>query len=168
MQIATAIIVNGKSAAEVAADIRASRYAQTYSALADALETMGADKTRGQLYTVDIPEDSEMLDWDKPLSEQPEGCGRRLSGACQTWRRSTASTWAATQRSWTIATDRPIRHHLSRGFCAWSNNGTSNFGLTQKDVDRMLGSRDVDDLKGQQIYTRLAAQRARSKQPANT
>ena len=31
--------------------------------------------------------------------------------------------------------------------------------LTQKDVDRMFGSRDVDDLKGQQIYTRLAAQK---------
>ena len=25
----------------------------------------------GKLYTVEIPEDSEMLDWDKPLSEQP-------------------------------------------------------------------------------------------------
>ena len=33
VQIATAIIVNGKSAAEVAADIRASRYAQTYSGI---------------------------------------------------------------------------------------------------------------------------------------
>ena len=43
---------------------------------------MGADKTRGQLYTVDIPEDSEMLDWDKPLVSSRRGAGRRLSGAC--------------------------------------------------------------------------------------
>ncbi len=28
-------------------------------------------RTLGRLYTVDIPEDSEYLDWDKPLSEQP-------------------------------------------------------------------------------------------------
>jgi hypothetical protein len=28
--------------------------------------------TTGRLYTVDIPEDSEYLDWDKPLSEQSE------------------------------------------------------------------------------------------------
>lgn len=27
----------------------------------------------GNLYQVDIPEDSKLLDWDKPLSEQPEG-----------------------------------------------------------------------------------------------
>ena len=30
------------------------------------------NKKPGQLYEVDIPEDSEMLLWDKPLSEQPE------------------------------------------------------------------------------------------------
>jgi hypothetical protein len=29
-------------------------------------------KTPGQTYEVDIPEDDEMLDWDKPFSEQPE------------------------------------------------------------------------------------------------
>ena len=30
------------------------------------------DVDEGQLYEVDIPDDDEMLDWDKPLSEQPE------------------------------------------------------------------------------------------------
>ena len=160
VQIAIAIIVNGKSAAEVAADIRASRYAQTYSALADALEAMGADKTRGQLYTVDIPEDSEMLDWDKPLSEQPEGVRKAIkrrmpdmapfngldmgSNATLLDNRDGQADQTSSQ-PWILRTQ--------------SNNGTSNFGLTQKDVDRMLGSRDVDDLKGQQIYTRLAAQK---------
>lgn len=29
-------------------------------------------ETSGNLYRVDIPEDSDLLDWDKPLSEQPE------------------------------------------------------------------------------------------------
>jgi hypothetical protein len=35
----------------------------------------------GQLYTVDIPEDSELLDWDKPLSEQPESVRQALKNA---------------------------------------------------------------------------------------
>ena len=30
------------------------------------------DKQVGQLYKVDIPEEKEMLDWDRPLAEQPE------------------------------------------------------------------------------------------------
>lgn len=33
----------------------------------------------GQLYEVEIPEDSEMLLWDKPLSEQPEGVRAALA-----------------------------------------------------------------------------------------
>lgn len=36
----------------------------------DALER--AEGPRGQLYSAEIPEDHELLDWDKPLSEQPE------------------------------------------------------------------------------------------------
>ena len=28
---------------------------------------------KGNLYRVEVPEDSDLLDWDKPLSEQPEG-----------------------------------------------------------------------------------------------
>ena len=34
----------------------------------------------GRLYHVDVPEDHELLDWDKPLSEQPEGVREKLSG----------------------------------------------------------------------------------------
>lgn len=34
----------------------------------------------GQLYEVEIPGDSEMLLWDKPLSEQPEAVKRALKG----------------------------------------------------------------------------------------
>ncbi|MCB1341366.1 MAG: hypothetical protein KDK24_09945 [Pseudooceanicola sp.] len=35
-------------------------------------------KRGGRLYTVDIPEDSEMLDWDKPLNQQPPGLKAKL------------------------------------------------------------------------------------------
>jgi len=34
----------------------------------------------GSVYEVEIPEDHELLDWDKPLSEQPEGVKAALKG----------------------------------------------------------------------------------------
>jgi hypothetical protein len=37
-------------------------------------------------------------------------------------------------------------------------SGTKAFGLTQKDVDRMFGAKDVKDLTGEQIYARLTQQ----------
>lgn len=43
------------------------RTARRVEALADRVKI-----TKGQLYEVEIPEDSEMLLWDKPLSEQPD------------------------------------------------------------------------------------------------
>lgn len=36
-----------------------------------AIEVPGKD-LKGNLYKVDVPEDSELLDWDKPISEQPK------------------------------------------------------------------------------------------------
>ncbi|MDR2240017.1 MAG: hypothetical protein LBE33_06185 [Zoogloeaceae bacterium] len=35
-------------------------------------------KAGGQLYSAEIPDDHELLDWDKPLSEQPEGVKAKL------------------------------------------------------------------------------------------
>lgn len=35
-------------------------------------ELVKPEGTPGKLYTVEIPDESNMLDWDKPLSEQPE------------------------------------------------------------------------------------------------
>lgn len=56
-----------------------SEWASEYSRRASAIRTVLADMERraerenGQLYEVEIPEDSEMLLWDKPLAEAPEG-----------------------------------------------------------------------------------------------
>jgi hypothetical protein len=41
-------------------------------------------KTPGQLYEVDIPGDEDMLDWDKPLSEQPEKI-KKIKDQLITW-----------------------------------------------------------------------------------
>jgi hypothetical protein len=38
---------------------------------------------QGQLYEVEVPEDSELLHWDKPLSEQPEGIWEAFDDAAR-------------------------------------------------------------------------------------
>jgi len=38
-------------------------------------------ETTGQLYSAEVPDDNELLDWDKPLSEQPEGVRKALTDA---------------------------------------------------------------------------------------
>ena len=47
-----------------------------------AIASMDAGKVReaGNLYRVEVPEDSDLLDWDKPLSEQPEKVRDELVG----------------------------------------------------------------------------------------
>jgi hypothetical protein len=77
-------IVNGKgSRYEKAADLRRlaedsaalndEYYARAYTAMADLVENGKMEtRTTGKLYTAEIPHESLMLDWDKPLSEQPE------------------------------------------------------------------------------------------------
>ena len=39
----------------------------------------------GQLYEASIPEDDEMLNWDKPLSEQPEGVIEKIEPLVDLW-----------------------------------------------------------------------------------
>lgn len=41
-------------------------------------EAYTVTKNAGRLYHVDVPEPHELLDWDKPLSEQPEGVREKL------------------------------------------------------------------------------------------
>ena len=67
-------LIMGKSAQEIASEIRSSRYGRTYGSLADAVDRLAPKKAQGQMYTVDIPDEQidKMLDWDKPLSKQPE------------------------------------------------------------------------------------------------
>lgn len=44
-------------------------------------DDLGFEEQAGQLFAVEIPEDSELLDYDKPLSEQPEGVREKLEAA---------------------------------------------------------------------------------------
>jgi len=67
-------LAGGKTAEQVIASMRNGPYARMYSGLADAVEKMSPTKAGGSLYKVDLPDDAiaKMLDWDKPLSQQPE------------------------------------------------------------------------------------------------
>jgi len=72
---------NESDAAEKAKQnsVIAKEWAAEYTRRASAIRSVmagterRADRENGQLYEVEIPEDSEMLLWDKPLSEQPAG-----------------------------------------------------------------------------------------------
>jgi hypothetical protein len=64
------------------------------------LKPEGYELRRGQLYEVEIPEDSEMLLWDRPLSEQSEKVRDALQRVLQTADASTKQTWADYSAEW--------------------------------------------------------------------
>ena len=49
----------------------------------------GKDGNPGQLYQVDLPEKSELLNWFKPFDEQPEKIRKALKGIVEEWREYT-------------------------------------------------------------------------------
>ena len=59
---------------------RVEKDVRAYVAVMERWHADGVAKHVGQLYEVEIPEDGEMLDWDKPLSEQPEVVREALQG----------------------------------------------------------------------------------------
>lgn len=67
-------IASGKPTEQVLASMRNGPYARMYAGLADAVEKLAPSKAGGSLYKVDLPDNAiaRMLDWDKPLSQQPE------------------------------------------------------------------------------------------------
>lgn len=66
-------LMRGKSSEQVIASMRNGPYARMYAGLTDAVEKLSPSKASGSLYKVDLPDDAiaKMLDWDKPLSQQP-------------------------------------------------------------------------------------------------
>lgn len=66
-------IIEGRLTAREAADrIRKSSYARMYAGLPEAIEALNPTIKAGNLYEVEIPEDHELMDWDKPILEQHE------------------------------------------------------------------------------------------------
>lgn len=65
-------LIMGENPESIAKTIRESKYARTYSGLADSVEKLNPVKASGVVYTVDIPDEmiGKMIDWDKPIGRQ--------------------------------------------------------------------------------------------------
>lgn len=117
-------------------------------------------KKPGNLYSLDLPvQESDLLDWDKPLSEQSEKVwealkrrivevvpfdGLDLGGGARLRDNRKGQRDKSRPQPWLLETV--------------AANGTTLFGLTQANVDRMLGAKSAKDLSGEQIYTRFVSQ----------
>lgn len=121
----------------------------------------GEEKNLGTLYKADLPDEmiARMLDWDKPMSEQPaavrEALKRRITSV------EPADKFDMGGNS--LLRDNRLGQYDKTRVDPWileasGANGTSAFGLSQKDVDRIFGSKDVANLTGEQIISRLAQQ----------
>jgi len=73
-----------RAAAKTLLEIKGDRgYAVASDAIAvlEAKKEAKRDQATGRVYTVEIPDDDTMLDWDKPLEKQPEGIRKILKDA---------------------------------------------------------------------------------------
>ncbi len=101
----------------------------------------------------------DLLQWDKPLSEQPENVknafkrritepkaidGMDMGGNARLRDNRQGQADPTQSQPWVLETV--------------SSNGTVRFGLSQKDVDRLIGGQDVSALTGAQVYQRIAAE----------
>jgi hypothetical protein len=101
----------------------------------------------------------DLLQWDKPLKEQPENVknafkrritepkaidGMDMGGNARLRDNRQGQADPTQSQPWVLETV--------------SSNGTVRFGLSQKDVDRLIGGQDVSALTGAQVYQRVAAE----------
>jgi hypothetical protein len=126
----------------------------------DALMGQRSDiyKAPGYLYKGDIPDEilPKFLDWDKPLSQQSEdvrnALKRRIVDVVPQDKFDMGGNARLRDNRYGKVDPTSTSPWLME---ATDASGTKFFGLTQKDVDRMFGSKDAKDLTGEQIYARL-------------
>jgi hypothetical protein len=135
------------------------------------LEAIGAKPSDlGSLYKVDLPDEavSKMLDWDKPLSEQPKSVRNALKGKI---------TYARPVDGFDMGGNANLRYNRKGQIDKTSpnpwlletinDNGISRFGLTQKDVDRMFGEKNESEITGSQILSRITQQTGSQKKASD-
>jgi predicted GNAT family acetyltransferase len=100
-----------------------------------------------------------MLDWDKPLSEQPEAVRNALKRRITDVRPTDGFDMGGNAKLRDNRKGQIDKTSVSPWLLETvSGNGMARFGLTQKDVDRMFGSKDVSEITGNQILSRLTEQ----------
>lgn len=149
IQKATEVLKPGKTQEEVINKIRE-------------LEKSGVRVENGYLYKGDIPDEilPKFLDWDKPLSQQSqdvqEVLKRRIADVVpQDKFDMGGNARLRDNRQGQIDKSSPSPWLME----TTGEDGTKYFGLSQKDVDRMFGSKDAKDLTGHQIYARLTQEK---------
>lgn len=117
---------------------------------------------RSYLYKGDIPDEilPKFLDWDKPLSQQSNDVLSALKRRIVDVRPQDKFDMGGNAR----LRDNRMGQIDKTSSSPWlmettSESGTKFFGLSQKDVDRMFGSKDAKDLTGEQIYARLTQEK---------
>ena len=75
--ISKSMLSDAKNGSEWTLD-KGLQYYEKINELTHSLSKKDVKKAKGQLYEVDIPEADDLLDWDKPISEQPEGVREKL------------------------------------------------------------------------------------------
>ncbi len=140
----------------------AAKAARDLAVLERLKQSGGVKPMQGYLYKGDIPDEilPKFLDWDKPLSQQSQDLQDVLK------RRITD---VVPQDKFDMGGNARLRDNRQgqidqSSLSPWlmettSSSGTNYFGLTQKDVDRMFGSKDAKDLTGEQIYARLTQEK---------
>jgi len=154
-------LIMGESAKNIAEKLKNSKYGKTYTGLIKAIEDMSPKPTTGNLYKVDLPDAKieQMLDWDKPLSQQSKKVQDALKRRIVDVQPTDNFDMGGNAR---LRDNRMGQFDKTKPYpwllVANSGNGTSAFGLSQKDVDRMFGQKDAADLTGEQILSRVAQQ----------
>jgi diguanylate cyclase (GGDEF)-like protein len=97
------------------------------------------DKVGGQVYRADVPDDSELLDWDKPLSGQPAGVQEKVYAVID------AHGMRDFREAWQQSLDKKIgelsRDEVGRG----STGGELYRALTKRTGSARAASKALDD-----------------------
>lgn len=110
-------------------------------------------EAQGQVYQVNIPDETEMLAWDKPLSEQPEKVREALAAANVV--KGEVNPDGLDMGGGVILDNRERQADPNQVHPWVLKSGGRMYGLSQKDVDRMVG--EQADATGENIYIRLTA-----------
>jgi len=114
---------------------------------------------QGRLYVVDIPDDDELLDWDRPLSEQPQKVREALEGLKLSAPEVTDGPILAGGGTLRIEEDADFG---PRHFLAFEDG--ARYRLTRSDVQRLIGDR----CEGKSLYQALATAKGSDRAASET
>ncbi|MDO4770014.1 MAG: hypothetical protein Q4A11_06580, partial [Brachymonas sp.] len=104
----------------------------------------GLKKSKGQLYKVEVPEDSDLLDWDKPLHEQPQKVQEAIE---QTVAELPVSLLARHANADSTLTGRGLMQGIRDAFAQDVLDNTQFWGSNEQKVSQYLNSLGIPGLR---------------------